>query len=142
MTDTRDVSAYEVLRWQVGAALERRLGNHGLTIFDHAEGRDPARLRPASHARSLSFEEMMNLLSGIRLGVSLKLLKSPRVETISRVMIHAQTAHLERTAGRRLDETDADVFRATYVREALAGDADAGDSDSGAVGRGRADGAD
>ncbi|MDH3734481.1 MAG: protein arginine kinase [Gemmatimonadota bacterium] len=74
-----------------------------------------------SHARSLSFEEMMNLLSGIRLGVSLKLLKTPRVETISRVMIHAQTAHLERAARRRLDETDADVFRATYVREALTG---------------------
>jgi protein arginine kinase len=77
-----------------------------------------------SHARSLSFEEMMNLLSGIRLGVSLKLLKTPRVESISRVMIHAQTAHLERAARRRLDETDADVFRATYVREALStGDA-------------------
>ncbi len=71
------------------------------------------------NARSLPFEEMMNLLSGVRLGVSLKLLKAPRVETISRVMIHAQTAHLERAARRRLDETDADVFRATYVREAL-----------------------
>jgi protein arginine kinase len=75
-----------------------------------------------SHARSLSFEEMMNLLSGIRLGISLKLLKSPRVESVSRVMIYAQTAHLERAARRRLDETDADVFRATYVREALSGD--------------------
>jgi protein arginine kinase len=75
-----------------------------------------------SSARSLPFEEMMNLLSGIRLGVSLKLLKGPRVETISRVMIHAQTAHLERAARRRLDETDADVFRATYVREALSAD--------------------
>ncbi len=74
------------------------------------------------NARSLSFEEMMNLLSGVRLGVSLKLLKSPRVETISRVMIHAQTAHLERAARRRLDETDADVFRAAYVREALSAD--------------------
>lgn len=72
-----------------------------------------------SNARSLPFEEMMNLLSGIRLGVSLKLLNTPRVESISRIMIYAQTAHLERAARRRLDETDADVFRATYVREAL-----------------------
>ena len=80
------------------------------------------------NARSLSFEEMMNLLSGVRLGVSLKLLKTPRVETISRVMIHAQTAHLERAARRRLDETDADVFRATYVREALATDGTSGSS--------------
>ena len=86
------------------------------------------------HARSLPFEEMMNLLSGVRLGVSLKLLKSPSVETISRVMIHAQTAHLEREARRRLDETDADVFRARYVREALrdVDGADMGGSEDGA----------
>lgn len=74
------------------------------------------------HARSLSFDEMMNLLSGVRLGLSLKLLRTPRVETISRIMIYAQTAHLERAARRRLDETDADLFRATYVREALMGE--------------------
>ena len=71
------------------------------------------------HARSLPFEEMMNLLSGVRLGVALKLLDGPRVDTISRVMIRAQTAHLARAAGRRLDETDADAFRAEYVRRAL-----------------------
>ena len=71
------------------------------------------------HARSLPFEEMMNLLSGVRLGVSLKLLKSPSVEVISRVMIKAQTAHLQHGAGRRLVESDADVFRARYVREVL-----------------------
>jgi len=93
-----------------------------------------------SNARSLSFEEMMNLLSGIRLGVSLKLLKSPRVETISRAMILAQTAHLERAARRRLDETDADAFRASYVREALtanrnAADGETGDDDEDAEGR-------
>jgi len=90
-------------------------------------------------ARTLSFEEMMNLLSGIRLGVSLKLLKTPRVETISRVMIHAQTAHLERAARRRLDETDADAFRASYVREALTANRTAGggtgDDDGDAQGR-------
>ncbi len=57
-------------------------------------------------------------------------------------MIHAQTAHLERDAGRRLDETDADVFRATYVREALGRERGVGDGDSGAVDRGSADGAD
>ncbi|MCG8468774.1 MAG: protein arginine kinase [Gemmatimonadetes bacterium] len=83
------------------------------------------------NARSLPFEEMMNLLSGVRLGVSLKLLKSPSVEMISRVMIHAQTAHLERAARRRLDETDADVFRAQYVREALAADSGSEDEETG-----------
>ncbi|MFQ5689585.1 MAG: protein arginine kinase [Gemmatimonadota bacterium] len=74
------------------------------------------------HARSLGFDEMMNLLSGVRLGLTLKLLRTPRVQTLNRVMIYAQTAHLGRSAGRRLDESDADVFRASFVREALAAD--------------------
>ncbi len=71
------------------------------------------------HARRLQYEEFMNLLSGVRLGASLKLLESPGVETLSRVMIHAQTAHLSRAAGRRLNETDASSFRARYVRATL-----------------------
>ena len=74
------------------------------------------------HARSLPFEEMMNLLSGVRLGVALKILATPGAGAISRMMILAQTAHLARAAGRGLDETDADEFRARYVRRALTRD--------------------
>ncbi|MCK5410521.1 MAG: protein arginine kinase [Gemmatimonadota bacterium] len=69
------------------------------------------------HARSLAFDEMMNLLSGVRLGLTLKLLRTPRVRTLNEIMIFAQSAHLERRAGRTLDEGDADVFRAALVRE-------------------------
>ncbi len=71
------------------------------------------------HARSLAFAEMMNLLSGVRLGLSLKLIRSVRVETLNRSMIFAQAAHLQRAAGRTLDENETDVRRATYVREQL-----------------------
>ncbi len=74
------------------------------------------------HARSLAFDEMMNLLSGVRLGITLKLLRTPRVETLNKIMIYGQTAHLESAARRRLDEADADTFRASFVREALAVD--------------------
>lgn len=73
-------------------------------------------------ARSLGLEEMMNLLSGIRLGVSLKLLKSPRVETLNEILVRGQVAHLERAAGAPLGEQEADVCRATYVRDKLAAD--------------------
>ncbi|HKK26799.1 MAG TPA: hypothetical protein VKB18_01835, partial [Gemmatimonadota bacterium] len=66
-----------------------------------------------------------NLISGVRLGLTLKLLRTPRVETLNRVMIHGQTAHLEHAAGRSLDEADADVHRAAFVREALAEDEEA-----------------
>ena len=74
------------------------------------------------HAHSLPFDEMMNLISGVRLGLTLKLLRTPRVETLNRVVIYGQTAHLEHAAGRSLDEADADVHRAAFVREALAED--------------------
>lgn len=72
------------------------------------------------YARSVSFEEVMNLLSGVRLGVSLKLLSDVSVYTLNRIMIYAQNAHLEQAAGRSLSEAECDVHRAAYVRRMLA----------------------
>jgi protein arginine kinase len=71
------------------------------------------------HARSLAFDEMMNLLSGVRLGLSLKLLPGPRVYVLNRIMIFAQNAHLEEASGSPLSESDLDIQRAAYVRRAL-----------------------
>jgi len=70
------------------------------------------------HARSTSFEEVMNLLSGVRLGVGLDLIRGLRVYTLNRIMIFAQAAHLELAGGG--GEADPDVRRAAYVRQALA----------------------
>jgi protein arginine kinase len=69
------------------------------------------------HARSTSFEEVMNLLSGVRLGVGLQLIPHVPVYTLNRIMIFAQAAHLELVDGE--GESDADVRRAAYVRRAL-----------------------
>lgn len=85
------------------------------------------------HARSLPFEEMMNLLSGVRLGVSLKLIPGVRVYTLNKIMIFTQPAHLEQAAGRDLPPAEGDAHRATYVRRALATDTDVPPID---VGRG------
>jgi protein arginine kinase len=71
------------------------------------------------YARSLSFEELMNLLSGIRLGVGLKLLPELRVYTLNKLMIFTQTAHLEQAAGRDLPPAECDAHRAAYVRRIL-----------------------
>jgi protein arginine kinase len=70
-------------------------------------------------ARSLSFDEVMNLLSGLRLGVSMNLLPGLRVYTLNKIMIYAQTAHLEQAAGRKLTDAEGDLHRATYVRRTL-----------------------
>ena len=72
------------------------------------------------YARSLSFEEMINLLSGVRLGSSLKLLPELRVYTLNKIMIYSQTAHLEQAAGRDLPLPECDAHRASFVRRILA----------------------
>lgn len=71
------------------------------------------------YARTLSFEELMNLLSGVRLGVSLKLLPDLRVYTLNKIMIFTQPAHLEQAAGRVLPSSESDAHRAAYVRRIL-----------------------
>jgi protein arginine kinase len=71
------------------------------------------------YARSISFDEVMNLLSGVRLGLGLKLLPGLRVYTLNQIMIFTQSAHLEKLAGNSLSSADADSFRAQYVRRLL-----------------------
>ncbi len=72
------------------------------------------------YARSLSFEELMNLLSGVRLGAALKLLPGLRVYPLNKIMIYTQPAHLEEAAGRELSPNESDAHRAAYVRRILA----------------------
>ncbi len=76
------------------------------------------------YARTLSFEELMNLLSGVRLGVSLNILPSLRVYTLNKLMIFTQPAHLEQAAGRDLSDAEDDAHRASYVRQVLSSEGD------------------
>jgi protein arginine kinase len=80
------------------------------------------------YARSMTFQEVMNLLSGVRLGASMNLLPGVSVYTLNKIMIYAQPAHLEQAAGRPLSEAEGDVHRAGYVRQILGGDGPAPDA--------------
>jgi len=71
------------------------------------------------YARSLSFEETMNLLSGVRLGVGLNLISDLGVYTLNKLMIFAQPAHLAYVAGRALADPDLAIARAGFVRRTL-----------------------
>jgi protein arginine kinase len=71
------------------------------------------------YARSLSFEETMNLLSGVRLGVGLNLIPDLGVYTLNKLMIFSQPAHLAQLAGRPLGDPDMAVARAAFVRRLL-----------------------
>jgi protein arginine kinase len=74
------------------------------------------------HARSLSGEEMMNLLSALRLGLSLKLLKTPRVQTLNEILVFGQSGHLAYAASGSLEDGELDAARSAYVRARLEAD--------------------
>lgn len=76
------------------------------------------------YARSLSFDEAMNFLSGVRLAAGLNLIRGVSVYTLNTLLIFTQSAHLSREAGRMLSEDEAGVARAAFVRETLAGAAE------------------
>ena len=75
------------------------------------------------YARSLTFDEAMNYLSGVRLAVGLKLITGLSVYTLNKLLIFSQAAHLEHAEGRTLSESESSLARARYVREALESEA-------------------
>jgi protein arginine kinase len=79
------------------------------------------------YARSLTFDEAMKYLSGVRLAVGLKLISGLSVYTLNKLLIFSQAAHLASTEGRPLTESETNLARARYVRKAL-------DEEAGSVG--------
>ena len=71
------------------------------------------------YARSLTFDEAMNYLSGVRLAVGLKLITGLSVYTLNKLLIFSQAAHLAFAEGRGLTESETNLARARYVRKAL-----------------------
>jgi len=76
------------------------------------------------YARTLTFEETMNLLSGVRLGAGLNLIPGLGVYTLNKLLIFTQPAHLAALEGRSTGDPELPAVRATYVRRIL--DAEAG----------------
>lgn len=90
-------------RWQIEDAVHRAFGVLG-------------------NARLLGAEESMKLLSVVRLGAVLELLRGASVADIHRLMLLVQPAHLQRVAGRELGQDERRRERARIVRERLGGE--------------------
>jgi protein arginine kinase len=75
------------------------------------------------YARELAFEETMNLLSGVRLGVAMGLVGGVGLYTLNKLLVHTQPAHLAAAEGIPLDAPDLGYRRARYVRRLLEEDA-------------------
>ena len=71
------------------------------------------------YARSLVFDEAMNLLSGVRLGVGLGLIPDLSLYTLNKLLVFTQPAHLSAMAGTLLADDEVAVRRADYVRRTL-----------------------
>jgi protein arginine kinase len=72
-----------------------------------------------THARLMSTEESMQLLSQVRLGALLGLLPGVDVGTINGLMLLTQPAHLQRVVGQELTQDQRRVARATLLRARL-----------------------
>jgi protein arginine kinase len=71
-----------------------------------------------AYSRKITAKEAMDLLSEIRLGYLYGLLERPRpVKQIYQIMMEIQPGHLQRVAGRVMDEVERDYARARYLRE-------------------------
>jgi len=70
-------------------------------------------------ARSISSDETMDLLSSVRLGVNLGILRDVNIGTVNELFILTQPAHLQRLEKRDLQPRERDVMRAEFIRSQL-----------------------
>ncbi len=96
----------------------QELANRGRVKLEDKVHRSLALLKSA---RTLSSEEAMQFLSGVRLGVVMGILSEVPLGHVNELFVLTQPAHLQKLEGRALDADDRDVRRAAYVRERLGG---------------------
>lgn len=72
-----------------------------------------------SSARIISNEECMKLLSSVRLGVEMGIIKDIRLETINNIMLNIQPATLQKLVVKEMGPGDRDIERAKLVRNLL-----------------------
>ncbi|RMD61620.1 MAG: protein arginine kinase [Planctomycetota bacterium] len=86
----------------------------------HVEDRVFRALGLLSHARLLSVDEAMTLLSQARLGAALGLFQQPSMRQIHELMLLVQPAHLQKAVQQELTQKERKVARAELVRAHLA----------------------
>lgn len=72
-----------------------------------------------THARALTSSEVMNMLSALRLGLSLGIIDKFNYRELNELMIITQPAHLQKYMGKEMDNVERDIVRADLVRQRL-----------------------
>jgi protein arginine kinase len=71
------------------------------------------------HARVLTSEEVMNLLSAVRLGIAMGIIDFVGIPLINEILLLSQPAHLQKYYGDEMSSEERDSVRAQMVRERL-----------------------
>ena len=72
-------------------------------------------------ARMITSEEILQLLSQVRMGVNLGLIEDIEIQTLNELFVLTLPAHLQKLEGCELDSAQRNVIRASYVRKRLDG---------------------
>ena len=70
-------------------------------------------------ARLLTAEEVMNLLSAVRLGAAMGIINNIKTATLNEILLLSQPAHLQKYYTREMDTDERDLIRASMVRDKL-----------------------
>ena len=70
-------------------------------------------------ARIMSSEESFKLLSDVRLGVDMGIIKDVKIEALNEIMLLIQPASLQKVAGKPLSIAERDIKRADLIRQKL-----------------------
>ncbi|MEN6458631.1 MAG: protein arginine kinase [Thermoguttaceae bacterium] len=70
-------------------------------------------------AQTISSEETMHLLSSVRMGVNLGLIRDLNISAINELFLRTQPAHLQKITGGEMETTDRNIERARYLRRCL-----------------------
>lgn len=71
------------------------------------------------NARLITSDEVTNLSSALRLGVSMGVMDRVDIRVLNELLVFTQPAHLQKLLGREMDPEERDFHRAAYVRERL-----------------------
>jgi protein arginine kinase len=71
------------------------------------------------YARTLTSEEVLNMLSAIRLGIGMEVIKSVSLSRLNEILALTQPAHLQKYFDQRMDTGERDRVRADLIRSKL-----------------------
>ena len=72
-----------------------------------------------THARVLTTQEVLQLLSHLRMGVNLGRIETVDIRTINELFLLVQPAHLQKLTGEEMDPADRRIARANLIRQRL-----------------------